>query len=129
MKINDDVILDLLPLYYEGEVSESTQKMIEEYFETHPEFAQQVDKIYSKMKKVFDHKGGFGPDAENASEEKMKTLLKTKKLLRIRTILLVLVVTTLTVVIMMATFLPESAQFKYVYILLGVLLLSFIGYL
>ena len=131
MKVNDDVILDLLPLYYEGEVSESTQKMIEDYFNEHPEFASQVDRIYSKMKKVLDEKSVFESDDENTSEEKMQTLLKTKKLLRIRTALLVFTVSTFVIVIFMATFSPTSFLFQFQYHLMILLLLSlfsFIGY-
>ncbi|MBN1355042.1 hypothetical protein JXA40_02115 [bacterium] len=40
MKINRNIILDLLPLYAAGEVSEDTRILVEEYLESDPELAR-----------------------------------------------------------------------------------------
>ena len=37
MKITRNVILDLLPMYLSGEVSEDTRNLVDEYLETDPE--------------------------------------------------------------------------------------------
>ena len=42
MKITRDVILDLLPLYLDGEASPDTQVLVEQYLETDPELAEKV---------------------------------------------------------------------------------------
>lgn len=39
-ELTRDVILDLLPLYLAGEVSEDTTALIKEYLEAHPELAE-----------------------------------------------------------------------------------------
>ena len=44
MEINQNVILDLLPLYLAGEVSADTRSLIEKYLETDPELANIVAK-------------------------------------------------------------------------------------
>ena len=48
MEITRDVILDLLPLYLEDEVSADTRALVEKYLETDPELAEianQTDKM------------------------------------------------------------------------------------
>jgi hypothetical protein len=40
MKITEEVMNDLLPLYFANECSSDTKKLVEEYFQEHPEFEQ-----------------------------------------------------------------------------------------
>jgi predicted anti-sigma-YlaC factor YlaD len=42
MKVTHEVILDLLPLYLEGEASPATRQLVEEYLAEHPDLARQV---------------------------------------------------------------------------------------
>lgn len=42
MEISKNVILDLLPLYLENEVSEDTRALVEKYLESDPELAKTV---------------------------------------------------------------------------------------
>ena len=42
MKITDDVIADLLPLYYSGECSADTKLLVEQYFRENPDFEKQA---------------------------------------------------------------------------------------
>jgi hypothetical protein len=46
MKITEEVMSDLLPLYFANECSSETKKLVEEYFQQHPEFEQQSRKQY-----------------------------------------------------------------------------------
>jgi hypothetical protein len=39
MNVTREVITDLLPLYFSGEASDDTRKMVEEFFDQDPEFA------------------------------------------------------------------------------------------
>lgn len=85
MKITENVILDLLPLYYAGEVSEDSRQLVEKYLAEHPEFAEKYSEdslpdISTEMNESLE------------PEEEMKTLQKTQKLLKLRTTLLILAI-------------------------------------
>ena len=45
MKISRDVIYDLLPGYFAGEASPDTRALIQEYFETDPEFRRMAERF------------------------------------------------------------------------------------
>ena len=65
MKISRDVIYDLLPGYFAGEASPDTRALIQEYFETDPEFrrmAERFQAILDGTRKLEQ------PDAEAARE-------------------------------------------------------------
>jgi len=40
MKVEREVIIDLLPAYFSGEASAATRALVEDYFREHPEFAK-----------------------------------------------------------------------------------------
>jgi hypothetical protein len=48
-EITREIILDLLPVYFSGEASEETQRLVEEYFEGDPEFAQLARRMNEKL--------------------------------------------------------------------------------
>ena len=65
MKISRDVIYDLLPGYFAGEASPDTRALIQEYFDTDPEFrrmAERFQAILDGTRKLEQ------PDAEVARE-------------------------------------------------------------
>lgn len=45
MKVTRDVIYDLLPAYFAGDVSADTRALIEEYFKTDPEFGRMAERF------------------------------------------------------------------------------------
>lgn len=45
MKVTRDVIYDLLPAYFSGDVSADTRALIEEFMETDPEFKRMSDRF------------------------------------------------------------------------------------
>ena len=47
MEVTRDVILDLLPLYQAGEVSDDTRALVEKYLETDPELADAAKRTAS----------------------------------------------------------------------------------
>ncbi|MGD1045250.1 MAG: hypothetical protein ABR936_07995 [Bacteroidota bacterium] len=46
MKITEEVMSDLLPLYFANECSSDTKKLVEEYFQEHPEFEKESRQKY-----------------------------------------------------------------------------------
>jgi hypothetical protein len=50
MTVTRDVIYDLLPLYFAGQVSEDTRTLVAEFFKADPEFGRMADRFASLMK-------------------------------------------------------------------------------
>ena len=59
MTITRDVILDLLPLYFAGQVSADTKKLVDEFLKTDPDFARMSQRFDAVLKE----QGGAGPPA------------------------------------------------------------------
>jgi len=81
MKVTREVILDLLPLYLSGEASKDTTKLVEKFIESDPEFAKQVK---GGSNNVFPN----NVSSPHKKEIEMKSLLKTKKMIKLRSFLL-----------------------------------------
>ncbi|MCK5034182.1 MAG: hypothetical protein KAS18_11125 [Calditrichia bacterium] len=81
MKLTNDVIIDLLPLYFSSEASEDTKTLVNTYFEQNPEFAEEAKKSSEQI---------ITNDIPITltKEDEMKTLNKTKKFIRLRSWLL-----------------------------------------
>jgi hypothetical protein len=75
MKITKDIITDLLPVYFSGEASADTKKLLEDYLKENPEFAT-----------LIAEQNTFLPESQIylTEENEMKTLNETKKLLQKR---------------------------------------------
>lgn len=73
-KIPRDVVLDLLPLYIENEVSETTRTLIEEYLKTDPQLATLAEqaKQAASLQEI---------PAPLNKETEMKSIKKGKKLM------------------------------------------------
>ena len=81
MKVTRDVITDLLPLYLANEASADTRALVESFLQQNPEF--------SRLAK--ERAGQFLPTEIPSTlnpENEMKTLERTKRLLKIRSTLL-----------------------------------------
>jgi len=59
MKITRDVVYDLLPAYFAGEVSADTRALIDEFLASDPEFARMT----ARFRKLFDERGESGSEA------------------------------------------------------------------
>jgi len=64
MKITRDVIYDLLPAYFAGDVSADTRALIDEFLVTDPEFARMT----SRFQRLFDERAANG--GERGQERK-----------------------------------------------------------
>jgi hypothetical protein len=82
MNITRDVITDLLPLFYSGDCSSDTKNLVEDYIRENPDFGRQAQAWTKSML------SGSVPKRLDENEE-MKALKKTKRLLRLRTFLMV----------------------------------------
>ena len=71
MKLSENIIIDLLPLYFEGEGSKETRALVESYFEENPEF-------HDTMKNEFEQGILVGFPSELDPEDKMLILKNTK---------------------------------------------------
>jgi hypothetical protein len=81
MNITNEVINDLLPLYFSEECSRDTKQLVGEYLQAHPELEKQVKHF----------KNNPLPNSQPLSLEKdveMKALRKTRLLLKIRSFLM-----------------------------------------
>lgn len=87
MKITDNVIIDLLPIYFEGEASEDTKRFVESYFQEHPDFAKKYETLSTEE---------FNQDIPLIlnPEDELLILRKTKKLLKLKSFLFVMAVFT-----------------------------------
>jgi hypothetical protein len=81
MNITKNIITDLLPLYYSEECSDDTKLLVEEFLQKNPEFKQQA--IHFSQNPFPSHI----PQSLN-KEDEMKSLLKTRRLLKWRSYLM-----------------------------------------
>jgi anti-sigma factor RsiW len=83
--IPQHVILDLLPLYLEGEISDETRDLIEEYLKDNPQLAKLVEqaKVTPSLQEI---------PAPLRKENEMEALKKVKKLMIQHNVFLVLAV-------------------------------------
>jgi hypothetical protein len=59
MTVTRDVIYDLLPLYFAGQVSEDTKALVAEFFKADPEFGRMAERFASLLK---DERGAAARD-------------------------------------------------------------------
>lgn len=79
MNITQDVVTDLLPLYFSGEASADSRAVVESFFREHPEF----ERVARKSVKV-EMPAVSGPEAAGEKE----VMRRVKRILRARSILL-----------------------------------------
>jgi anti-sigma factor RsiW len=65
MKVTRDVIYDLLPAYFAGEVSADTRTLIDEFLATDPEFARMT----SRFRRLFEERASGTGDGKTEREQ------------------------------------------------------------
>src|SRR5579872_4025267 len=96
MKITQDVIVDLYPLYLSGEASTDTRAIVEEFLRHDPEFARLVNQQMSETLKA--GRPTLPPEHE------LRTILKTQAIISRRSWLLAIA--------LFLTFIPFSFVFE-----------------
>lgn len=81
MKVTRDVVTDLLPLYYSGDASDDTRRLVDDFMRTDPEFTRIANGMSDAYLK-HDELPPIRPDLE------LTTIMKTKKLVWLRDALL-----------------------------------------
>lgn len=81
MKITEDIINDLLPLYLSDECSDDTKRAVSEYLAVHPEFAEKVRDISTAALPT-----DFA--VKLTANDEMRTLKRTQLLIRRKTYLM-----------------------------------------
>jgi hypothetical protein len=77
MKITEDVLNDLLPLYFANECSSDTKKFVDDYFQEHPAFERQAQQQYKDP-----FVGTAVPDLPRTEE--VRTLQATRRWMKAR---------------------------------------------
>jgi hypothetical protein len=77
MTVTRDVILDLLPLYFAGQVSADTKQLVDQFFETDPDFAR----MSARFDALIKARGGL-PTGSDFGER--RALQRARLLLRYR---------------------------------------------
>lgn len=78
MNPDEDVVLDLLPLYFGGDASAASCAMIEAYFEEHPRFAQAVRAAQVNVPGV---PGAAAPNSGHAAITRVRRQLRWRSAL------------------------------------------------
>ena len=69
MNLTQEVVTDLLPIYFSGEASSGTKSLVEEYFRDHPDF-----------ERIAPAKAGFSPGPRSARSTKSPPRTMTRML-------------------------------------------------
>lgn len=79
MKITQNIVDDLLPVYLAGEASTDTRSLLEEYQREHPEFAQHVREAAARANALLDAPvEAVSPDREKAALEGARKRLRIR---------------------------------------------------
>jgi hypothetical protein len=74
MTVTRDVVLDLLPLYFAGQVSDDTKKLVDQFLETDPDFARMSRRFDALVKQPQTEPKS--PAAERRAFERTRMLLR-----------------------------------------------------
>lgn len=83
MKVTENVIMDLMPMYLADEVSEDTRILVDEYFKSNPEFEEKYKQVDVKLSEEIS--------IPLNKEDQLKAFLKVKQMQMKRTIILSIV--------------------------------------
>jgi len=78
MKLEQDVIIDLLPAYFSGEASAATCALVEQYFRENPDFEKAARATGSTLESLTPALSNRHDDEEKAALEKTRRLLQTR---------------------------------------------------
>ena len=85
MNIPRSIVIDLLPLYLAGEVSQETRELVEQYLQTDPEIAVLADKSVIELPRDVP--------IPLTQEDEMKALNDAKRFMFRRTVIITVVAT------------------------------------
>jgi hypothetical protein len=78
MKLEREVIVDLLPAYFSGEASAATRALVEEYFREHPEFEQSARSAGRSLERLQVPVLPPDPEKEKLALERARLVIETR---------------------------------------------------
>jgi hypothetical protein len=78
MKLEREVIVDLLPAYFSGEASAATCALVEEYFREHPDFEQSARRAGSSLENLKVAPSPADPEREKLALERARLMTETR---------------------------------------------------
>ena len=78
MKLEREVIIDLLPAYFSGEASAATRALVEEYFREHPEFELSARKAGSSLESLKISPSSADPEKEKLALERARGISESR---------------------------------------------------
>jgi hypothetical protein len=78
MKLEREVIVDLLPAYFSGEASAATRALVEEYFREHPDFEQSARGAGKWLERLNVPAYAPDPEKEKLALERARLVVETR---------------------------------------------------
>lgn len=78
MKLEREVIIDLLPAYFSGEASAATRALVEEHFREHPEFERAARDAGGWLDRLNVPAAAPDPEKEKMALERARMVLETR---------------------------------------------------
>src|SRR6476620_2964116 len=78
MKLEREVIVDLLPAYFSGEASAATRALVEEYFREDPEFEKSARAATGSLDSLKGPAPGLDPEKEKRALERARLVVETR---------------------------------------------------
>jgi hypothetical protein len=78
MKLEREVIIDLLPAYFSGEASAATRALVEDYFREHPDFERSARDAGGWLDRLNVSASAPDPEKEKLALERARMVLETR---------------------------------------------------
>jgi hypothetical protein len=78
MKLEREVIVDLLPAYFSGEASAATRALVEEYFREHPDFEASARRAGGPLESLKAAPPSLDPEKEKLALERARLVVETR---------------------------------------------------
>lgn len=78
MKLEREVIVDLLPAYFSGEASAATRALVEEYFREHPDFEQSARSAGQSLESLKVAPSSLDQEREKLALERARMVTETR---------------------------------------------------
>ena len=78
MKLEREVIVDLLPAYFSGEASAATRTLVEEYFREHPDFEQSARSAGQSLESLKVAPSSVDQEREKLALERARMVTETR---------------------------------------------------
>ena len=78
MKLEREVIIDLLPAYFSGEASTATRRLVEEFFRENPDFEKSARSAAGPLESLKVSPGMLNPEREKLALERARLVTETR---------------------------------------------------